>query len=141
MNAMKVLNQRVKPKGKIEVRWVEAAYWSADTVVCPVEPKQRCQPSAPAVPLVLLGDAACGKPFYTGTTLNQHIWDVLGLVDSIEWTDNGKPLTTEDFQAYEKRYQAKVRKNRAFQRVDEVTLEEPFVAPNNWNTIRGALCC
>lgn len=116
MSAMTALQQRLKPRGTLEVRWVEAAYWSADRVVCPVDPHQRCVPSAPAV---LLGDAACGKPFYTGTTLNQHIWDVAGLVDGMEWIDNGKPMTVNDFQAYEKRYQERLRKNKAFQRTVE----------------------
>lgn len=109
--AVSGLQQRLQPNGTVGVRWVEAAYWSADRVVCPV---RRVDGSN--MPVVLLGDAASGKPFYTGTTLNQHFWDVASMVDGIDWIDDGSPFNIERFHIHEKRYQARLKQNPAFHR-------------------------
>lgn len=58
-------------------RWVDAAFWAAARSVCDLGALGDCAGS----PLVLLGDALCGKPFYTGTTLNGHLKDVAAMVD------------------------------------------------------------
>jgi len=34
---------------------------------------------------VLIGDAACGKPFYLGSNLNWHFNDILPLADVTVW--------------------------------------------------------
>lgn len=109
--AVNALQQRLQPSDNVGVRWVEAAYWSADRSVCSV---QRTDGSI--MPVVLLGDAACGKPFYTGTTLNQHFWDVAGLVDTIDWIDDGSAFNIERFSAHERRYQARLKQNPDFHR-------------------------
>uniref|UniRef100_A0A7S4UCF7 Uncharacterized protein n=2 Tax=Alexandrium monilatum TaxID=311494 RepID=A0A7S4UCF7_9DINO len=72
--AVTALQERIFFPSSVSVRWVDASYWSADQVVCslPVGPG-KC------TPLVLIGDAAMGKPFYTGTTLNVHLAEVKAL--------------------------------------------------------------
>eukprot|EP00746_Dinoflagellata_sp_MGD_P165665 gnl/MRDRNA2_/MRDRNA2_95079_c0_seq1.p1 gnl/MRDRNA2_/MRDRNA2_95079_c0~~gnl/MRDRNA2_/MRDRNA2_95079_c0_seq1.p1 ORF type:complete len:528 (-),score=96.90 gnl/MRDRNA2_/MRDRNA2_95079_c0_seq1:14-1597(-) len=109
--AVNALQQRVQPSGPVGVRWVEASYWSADHAVCSVP-----RTNGSHMPVILLGDAACGKPFYTGTTLNQHFWDVAALVDTIDWIDDGAPFNVERFHAHECRYQARLKQNPAFHR-------------------------
>lgn len=109
--AVNALQHRLQPNGVTGVRWVEAAYWSADHVVC-----SEARSDGTNMPVVLLGDAACGKPFYTGTTLNQHFWDVAALVDTIDWTDDGSLFNVERFHAHERRYQARLKQNSAFHR-------------------------
>lgn len=102
--ATDVLQQRIRP-GHCSVRWVEAAYWSSDRVLAPGMP-----------PVLLLGDAACGKPFYSGTTLNRHLWDVAALVDEVEWLHDGQDLQSTVFEAHERRYQVELRRVQAFHR-------------------------
>lgn len=109
--AVNALQQRIQPSGPVGVRWVEASFWSADHAVCSVP-----RPDGSHMPFILLGDAACGKPFYTGTTLNQHFWDVAAMVDTIDWTDDGAPFNVERFHAHECRYQARLKQNPAFHR-------------------------
>ena len=47
---------------------------------------------------MLVGDAANGKPFYSGTTLNQHFLDVLGLIDGAAF--HILPIKAAEFKAY-----------------------------------------
>merc|ERR1711865_566401 len=45
--------------------------------------------------IVLAGDAACGRPFYLGSTLNGHIHDVVPLAHGSSWSNwdsEGTPL-------------------------------------------------
>merc|ERR1712050_793810 len=92
--AAEVLQQRVRPTA-CSVRWVEAAFWSSDHVVCDLTPLGG---SEAIQPLLLLGDAACGRPFYTGTTLNRHFWDVAALVDEVDWIHDGSPFPGSRFE-------------------------------------------
>merc|ERR1719326_216908 len=89
---------RLTPK-VVHTRRVDASYWSSANVVA----------SYPSVPgcLVLLGDAACGKPFYTGTTLNGHLQDVVPLVYETNWLE--APLTPPRFAPYSRRCADRVR--------------------------------
>jgi len=59
-------------------RVVEAAVWLADNPVLELEVGEEVKP------VVLVGDALCGKPFYTGSTLNHHFADVAEMVQSCE---------------------------------------------------------
>eukprot|EP00747_Dinoflagellata_sp_TGD_P032198 gnl/TRDRNA2_/TRDRNA2_135814_c0_seq1.p1 gnl/TRDRNA2_/TRDRNA2_135814_c0~~gnl/TRDRNA2_/TRDRNA2_135814_c0_seq1.p1 ORF type:complete len:617 (-),score=96.50 gnl/TRDRNA2_/TRDRNA2_135814_c0_seq1:134-1984(-) len=103
--AAEALQQRLRPS-TCTARWVEASFWSSDRVVCDLA----------GCPLVLLGDAACGKPFYTGTTLNRHFWDVAALVDKVDWVHDGLPLGCGRFEGYEAHYQHELQRVHEFQR-------------------------
>lgn len=91
----------------VTARVVDASFWSSDRAVCQL-------PSS--VPLVLIGDALAGKPFYTGSTLNRHLWDVAKLVEEVEFAYDGGPLELSRFGSYERRYQDCVRRIGEFQR-------------------------
>jgi len=103
------LQQRVRPLS-CSARWVDAAYWSCDRPVCELA-LGGC-----GCPLVLIGDAASGKPFYTGTTLNKHVWDVASLVHEVDWTHDGGDLTGSHFAAFEERYYGEVRRVAEYHR-------------------------
>lgn len=107
-SACEVLQQRVRAKD-VSGRWVDAAFWSSDASVCPLGSR----------PLILLGDAALGKPFYTGTTLNRHLWEVAAMVDEVDWTADGAELGFARFLPHEKRYQAELRRIAEFHRRSE----------------------
>jgi hypothetical protein len=111
-SAVEVLQQRIRP-ASCGLRRVDAAFWSSDHVVNELASMSDCSPSCP---MVLLGDAACGKPFYTGTTLNRHFWDAAALVDDVDWTHDGGVLTRTCFDAYEKRYQSELLRIQEFGR-------------------------
>merc|ERR1712039_356605 len=102
-SAVEILQQRVRPI-TCTAKWVDAAYWSSDRVVC------ELPGATDGRPLILLGDAACGKPFYTGTTLNRHFADVAALVDEVDWKHDGNPLTCARFAHHEHRYQTELRR-------------------------------
>lgn len=104
--ALEALQQRMKASG-VTARVVDASFWSSDRAVCQL-------PSS--VPLVLIGDALAGKPFYTGSTLNRHLWDVAKLVEEVEFAYDGGPLELSRFGSYERRYQDCVRRIGEFQR-------------------------
>jgi len=107
--ALEALQQRIKPAG-ITARFVDASYWSADCSACELKLSQR------SVPLVLLGDAVGGKPFYTGSTLNRHLWDVSNLVDEVEFAYDGGDMQVSRFAMHERRYQEYLRRIPEFQR-------------------------
>lgn len=111
--AVDTLQQRVRPAA-CSARWVDAAFWSSDRVVCQLPGPDDS--TAESRPLVLLGDAACGKPFYTGTTLNKHFWEVAALIDEVEWPYDGTPLVPGTFESHERRYQTEIRRIADFQR-------------------------
>jgi len=107
--AAEYLQGRLKPD-TASLRWVEASYWSSDRSVVDL----GCLDETVAgVPLVLLGDAASGKPFYTGTTLNKHLWDVDELIGEVRWC-RGSLL--DGLEAHERRYQTEIRRLPAFRR-------------------------
>lgn len=68
------VQMRLLSPNSVSLRWVDAAYWSSDRVVCALTGA-----SGRATPLLLVGDAAAGKPFFTGTTLNMHMSEVKSL--------------------------------------------------------------
>merc|ERR1712151_1186578 len=96
---------------------VNAAYWSADRAVCQLS----C-----GCPLLLLGDALCGKPFYTGSTLNRHFWDVAALIDEVEWTHDGQSWSNERFEAHDGRYQTAIRRIAEFHRRGDARVPLPL---------------
>eukprot|EP00930_Biecheleria_cincta_P076665 TRINITY_DN63874_c0_g1_i1.p1 TRINITY_DN63874_c0_g1~~TRINITY_DN63874_c0_g1_i1.p1 ORF type:complete len:204 (+),score=21.39 TRINITY_DN63874_c0_g1_i1:106-717(+) len=127
------LDERVMSPGSVSVRWVDASFWSADRVVCPLP----AGPSGRHAPLVVLGDAAMGKPFYMGTTLNVHLAEVKAFsrLPVIRWgqvdrnssseVGGGRPsrfvlpaeqLSVAPYQAYEDRYRQLLSRTPGFQR-------------------------
>merc|ERR1712232_635994 len=56
-------------------------------------------------PLLVLGDSLCGKPFFTGATLNAHFKLVHHLIEEVDWTDDGQALGCGRFSGHERRYQ------------------------------------
>jgi len=110
--AAQALQQRLQPEDCV-ARWVDAAYWSSDRAVCDL---------GGGKPLALLGDAACGRPFYTASTLNRHFSDVAAFVDDIDWGEGLEPLSVGQFAFYERRFQADLRRVPEFHRQAAVTL-------------------
>eukprot|EP00930_Biecheleria_cincta_P039694 TRINITY_DN27266_c0_g1_i1.p1 TRINITY_DN27266_c0_g1~~TRINITY_DN27266_c0_g1_i1.p1 ORF type:complete len:736 (-),score=127.90 TRINITY_DN27266_c0_g1_i1:15-2222(-) len=108
--ALEALQQRIKASG-VTARFVDASYWSADRSVCEV-----ALPGGRSVPMVLLGDAVGGKPFYTGSTLNRHLWDVANMLDEVEFAYDGGPMETTYFAMHERRFQEYLRRIPEFQR-------------------------
>ena len=98
-------------------RFVEASYWSADHAVCQLSVGDQL------VPFILLGDALGGKPFYTGSTLNRHLWDVVTLIDEVEFAHDGGPLDAARFAMYERRYMECLRRIPEFQRPRSIILQ------------------
>ncbi|CAJ1420942.1 unnamed protein product [Effrenium voratum] len=106
-------------EGSLMLRFVDASFWSSDRAArCLTNALtgEACQLQDPPVPLVLLGDALAGKPFYTGSTLNRHLWDVAHLIEEVEFAYDGQRMEVSRFSAYERRYQECVRRIPEFQR-------------------------
>merc|ERR1712093_444263 len=65
---------------EVSARFTEAAFWHSQEVAYrPTEPENGW--------IVLAGDAACGRPFYLGSTLNGHIHDVVCLAHGSPWSN------------------------------------------------------
>lgn len=67
------------------MRCVDASFWSSERAVCELLPEVSGALGLLLSlwrlrPLILMGDALAGKPFYTASTLNRHLWDVAQLV-------------------------------------------------------------
>lgn len=99
--AVAALQERVLSPSAASVRWVGASYWSSDRVVCSVPSGDGSK----RTPLVLIGDAAMGKPFYTGTTLNIHLAEVKALskLPFIRW-GSGQDASPPDDRRRASRY-------------------------------------
>jgi len=108
MLAAEALQQRLRPL-ECTARWVEAGFWSSDRTVCELGGEE-------GVPVVVMGDAACGRPFYTGTTLNYHLKEVAAMVDEVSWLHDDRPFGCARFQAHERRYQAEIHRVAQFER-------------------------
>jgi 2-polyprenyl-6-methoxyphenol hydroxylase-like FAD-dependent oxidoreductase len=101
-----VLQRGLRPT-ECTARWVDATHWSADRVACQLDG---------GCPLIICGDAAMGKPFFTGSTLNRHLWDMCKLIDEVDWTHDGSCFSGARFEAHERRYQEAIRRIPEFQR-------------------------
>lgn len=82
--AVAALQERVLCPSEVTSRWVDAAYWSSDRVVCSLPGRA---PGERNTPLVLVGDSAMGKPFFLGTTLNIHLAEVKAMtrLPAVKW--------------------------------------------------------
>ncbi|CAE7266428.1 unnamed protein product [Symbiodinium pilosum] len=128
--ALDALQLRIKPMA-VTCRFVEASYWSADHAVCQLSVCDQL------VPFILLGDALGGKPFYTGSTLNRHLWDVATLIEEVEFAYDGGPLEAGRFAMYERRYQECLRRIPEFQRPRSIILQalpKPMPVPRKDET-------
>eukprot|EP00933_Yihiella_yeosuensis_P040547 TRINITY_DN3487_c1_g5_i1.p1 TRINITY_DN3487_c1_g5~~TRINITY_DN3487_c1_g5_i1.p1 ORF type:complete len:671 (-),score=127.47 TRINITY_DN3487_c1_g5_i1:456-2468(-) len=92
--AVAAVQDRVLSPASVSVRWVDASFWSSDRVVCPLP----AGPSGRCAPLVVVGDAAMGKPFYSGTTLNVHLAEVKALskLPVVRWGQNNSANPSKD---------------------------------------------
>lgn len=130
--AVAALQEKMMSPTAVVLRWVDAAYWSADTVLCAVPASRRR-----STPVLLIGDAAMGKPFYTGTTLNVHLSEVKALTQlpvfrwgdtSVQAQGDGSPERALRFQianhraalapyfAYEEHYRELLKRTTGFRR-------------------------
>merc|ERR1711937_262113 len=83
---MRLLDEKLCPV-EVSARFTEAAFWHSQEVAI--------RPGQSNGWLVLVGDAACGRPFYLGSTLNGHIHDVVPLAQSTPWSNwdpHGMPI-------------------------------------------------
>lgn len=115
-----LLQQRVRPK-LCTARWVDASYWSCDRSLCDLAKLSGASTSTSSdvgdrqartkfvgPPLLALGDSCCGKPFVLSSTLMKHIWDVATLIDEVDWTHDGVPMSSFAFEPHERRYQTEI---------------------------------
>lgn len=54
-----------------------------------------------------IGDSCCGKPFYLGTTLQFHIYDMVFLITGIQWNQK-IPVSRPHFKAYGQRMRTRI---------------------------------
>merc|ERR1711920_23263 len=82
--AVAALEERIYSPAEVTSRWVDAAYWSSDRVVCSLPSRS---PGGSSTPLALVGDVAMGKPFFLGTTLNIHLAEVKAFsrIPAVRW--------------------------------------------------------
>lgn len=73
------LDKHLKPL-EVSPRITVASYWHSEEVVHRVQ-----KPDGSVGWIVLVGDAACGKPFYLGSNLNGHFHDAMALL-AAPWT-------------------------------------------------------
>eukprot|EP00439_Symbiodinium_sp_Y106_P074754 s853_g14.t1 len=112
------LQEKLLNPAETTVRWVDASFWSSTHAVCAAPAPG---PAGKRAPFLILGDAAMGKPFYTGTNLNVHFTEVKALsrLPVIRWGSgtqmpsrcSSQFLLTSDeaalaaYQPYEDRFQ------------------------------------
>jgi len=110
--ATDALQNKIGP-GKVQAKLVTTEYYTSDRSVCDLGIMDE---TLSQKPMVLLGDALCGKPFYTGANLNTHLKLVTSLIDDIEWSHDGLPLTCNRFYSHERQYQADIMRTVQFER-------------------------
>eukprot|EP00930_Biecheleria_cincta_P068695 TRINITY_DN5642_c0_g1_i1.p1 TRINITY_DN5642_c0_g1~~TRINITY_DN5642_c0_g1_i1.p1 ORF type:complete len:696 (-),score=80.27 TRINITY_DN5642_c0_g1_i1:80-2167(-) len=77
--ALAYVDKQMKPL-EVSPRITVASYWHSEEVVHRIQ-----KPDGSVGWIVLVGDAACGKPFYLGSNLNGHFHDAMALV-AAPWT-------------------------------------------------------
>lgn len=108
------LHDRVLFPSSVSVRWVDAAFWSSDHVVCALP-----NPAGKNTPMALIGDAALGKPFFTGTTLNVHMAEVKALsqLPIMKWgITSPADVDIGGLLPYEQNYQELIQRCPGFRR-------------------------
>eukprot|EP00929_Paragymnodinium_shiwhaense_P017677 TRINITY_DN12723_c0_g1_i2.p1 TRINITY_DN12723_c0_g1~~TRINITY_DN12723_c0_g1_i2.p1 ORF type:complete len:780 (+),score=243.33 TRINITY_DN12723_c0_g1_i2:103-2442(+) len=137
--AAEVLQERIRPAG-CTARWVDAEFWHCDRSVCDLNLLQEDEPATAEAagggsadgedgtaniatsaatsgkPLLVLGDSLCGKPFFTGATLNAHFKLVHHLIEEVDWTDDGHAFGCGRFCGHERRYQQEVQRVSSWRR-------------------------
>merc|ERR1712083_200849 len=91
---MRLLEEKLRPT-EVSARFAKASFWHSLEIA-----HRFSEPENGWV--VLAGDAACGRPFYLGSTLNGHIHDVVPLAHGSPWSNwdpEGSP-----FKKYVERY-------------------------------------
>ena len=76
IDGLRTLDASVKAEGA-KAGWTEASHWRSAGLLH--------TPEGARGPTILIGDAACGRPFWLGSTLNGHFADVTQLVQSTCW--------------------------------------------------------
>ncbi|CAE7349030.1 APK2A, partial [Symbiodinium necroappetens] len=123
------LQEKLLNPAETTVRWVDASFWSSTHAVCAAPAPG---PTGKRAPFLILGDAAMGKPFYTGTNLNVHFTEVKALsrLPVIRWGSgtqmpsrcSSQFLLTSDeaavaaYQPYEDRFQEVLTRTPGFRR-------------------------
>ncbi|CAE7796781.1 PBL2 [Symbiodinium sp. CCMP2592] len=123
------LQEKLLNPAETTVRWVDASFWSSTHAVCAAPAPG---PAGKRAPFLILGDAAMGKPFYTGTNLNVHFTEVKALsrLPVIRWGSgtqmpsrcSSQFLLTSDeaalaaYQPYEDRFQEVLTRTPGFRR-------------------------
>ncbi|CAE8604331.1 unnamed protein product, partial [Polarella glacialis] len=79
LKALSYVDEKLRPL-EVTPRFSEASYWHSEEVVQRIE-----KPDGSVGWIVLVGDAACGKPFYLGSNLNGHFQDATALL-AAPWT-------------------------------------------------------
>ena len=89
---------------------LKASHFKSGGVYAEVDGKQyESGEESSSVPLLLVGDAAFGKPFYTGSTLNNHLQDAYMLAMRTDWTrSNIRESKRVAFDAYLRNFQHRV---------------------------------
>lgn len=112
--AFTYLDKQLRPC-EVAPRLTLASYWNSNEVV------RRTQCGSRSGWIVLVGDAACGKPFYFGSNLNGHFQDAMALL-SVPWSQlpsQGEPgaqarAEEEPFKRYAAEYRRRIAESRGF---------------------------
>ncbi|CAE7308843.1 unnamed protein product [Symbiodinium microadriaticum] len=112
--AFTYLDKQLRPC-EVAPRLTLASYWHSNEVV------RRTQCGSRSGWIVLVGDAACGKPFYFGSNLNGHFQDAMALL-SVPWSQlpsQGEPgpqarAEEEPFKRYAAEYRRRIAESRGF---------------------------
>jgi hypothetical protein len=83
------LDEALQP-GEVTLRITKAAHWRANEVV---------RTTSDGITL-LIGDAACGRPFYLGSNLNWHFADIFNLTRVETWDSRDPDVNMKQFKCY-----------------------------------------
>lgn len=115
----KTLGETICPEGSVGVIKTETSYWGITKEHYIVNEVKNKDGSSI---ICYVGDSCCGKPFYLGTTLQFHIYDMVFLITGISWRHN---LEASHFRAYEQRMRGRIQSFMAKKRNDaSVSIEE-----------------
>lgn len=110
--ALAYLDQLLRPQ-EVAPRLTLASFWHSNEVV------QHVDRGDVKGWIVLVGDAACGKPFYLGSNLNGHFQDAMTLL-SAPWTQwphkqgGESPMREAPFKRYQSEYWKRISESQGF---------------------------
>jgi len=114
-SALTYLDQLLRPL-EVAPRVTLACFWHSNEVV------EHVHRGDLEGWIVLVGDAACGKPFYLGTNLNGHFQDAMSLLSApwTEWPKQGETSGSDPFKRYVSEYRKRISESQGFRKCARV---------------------